>query len=153
MIKMYWVAVFDQARHVPSPVSSGCDLPDPFSLFRWVPHLPLCVVEKVLVQLSICQCDDDAGGAITCRHRDSVSSFQANNLVSHCCCFLHSNYAKPNRLVWLRNSNDVWSLWKRKTSSKPAELWGGRLDCFWLCKGLMFFWNISDHRLFKSAWV
>lgn len=153
MIKVYWVAVFDQARHVPSPVSSGYDLPNPFSHLPWVPHLPLCVVEKVLVQLPICQCDDDAGGAITCRHRDSISSFQANNLVSHCCCFLRGNYAKPNRLVWLRNFAPFDLSGKGRQAQNPLSFEGVIWLFFGLCKGLMFFWNISDCRLFKSAWV
>lgn len=48
-------------------------------LFLRVSHLPLGVVEKVLVQLSICQRYDDAGSAITCTQKDSGSSCLTNN--------------------------------------------------------------------------
>lgn len=81
MIKVagYWVAVFDQFHHVPFHVSSGHDLRDQSSLFLRVSHLPLGVVEKVLVQLSICQSYDDAGSAITCTQKDSDSCFAKSN--------------------------------------------------------------------------
>lgn len=78
-VAVYRVAVFDQVHHVLFHVSSGHDLRDRFSLFLRVSHLPLGVVEKVLVQLSICQSYDDAGSAITCTQKDSGSSCLANN--------------------------------------------------------------------------
>lgn len=84
MIKVvvYWVAVFDQVDHVLFHISSGHDLRDQLSLFLRVSHLPLGVVEKVLMQLSICQSYDDAGSAITCTQKDSGSSCLANNHIA-----------------------------------------------------------------------
>lgn len=70
---MYSVVVFDLVRHKLSHTFHLVAICVAHLTSLHLAHLPLSVVEKILVQLSVCESDDNAGSAITCRQKELVT--------------------------------------------------------------------------------
>ena len=70
-VVMYRVSVFDLVHHTLSHMFHLLTICGIHLISLCLAHLSLGVVEKVFVQLSICQSYDNTGGAITCRHKET----------------------------------------------------------------------------------
>lgn len=66
---MHQVAAGDAVHHVSIKVHWDDIFVASLTLSLCVSHLSLSIVEKVFVQLSICQSNDHAGSAITCKQK------------------------------------------------------------------------------------